>query len=86
MSSLLPNRTSSENPSSDFSRLISSGLLRVTCTLTVSNHTARTTLIEELNETALTGCRRDGHRITLRYRPADAARARQLVCVGAAGD
>ena len=51
----------------------------VACTLTASDHTARIAWIEELNATALTGYRRDGHRITLRYRPAATAQARQLV-------
>ncbi|OBF95182.1 hypothetical protein A5773_15220 [Mycobacterium sp. 852014-52450_SCH5900713] len=51
----------------------------VACTLTASDHAARTAWIEQLNATALDSYQRDDHRIRLRYRPAAAAQARELV-------
>ena len=51
----------------------------VACALTAADHAARIAWIERLNATALDGYQRDGRRIRLRYRPAAAALARELV-------
>lgn len=47
--------------------------------LTASGHAARIAWIGQLNATALQTYQRDSQRIRLRYRPAAAAQARQLV-------
>lgn len=52
---------------------------QVACTLTAADHAARIAWIEELNATALDSYQRDGQRMRLRYHPAAAARARELV-------
>ena len=51
----------------------------VACTLPASDHAARIAWIAQLNATALDTYRRAGNRIWLRYRPAAAAQARELV-------
>lgn len=53
--------------------------VELACTLTADEHAARIAWIRELNEAALSGYDRDGHRMRLRYRPAAAAQARELV-------
>ena len=53
--------------------------VRIACTLTAADHAARIAWIEELNATELDTYQRDGHRMRLRYRPAAAAKARELV-------
>ena len=54
---------------------------QATCTLAAADYPARIAWIEELNETALTGYRRDGNHIRLRYHPAAAAMAQEFVVV-----
>ncbi|BBZ73465.1 hypothetical protein [Mycobacterium paraseoulense] len=49
------------------------------CSLTASDHAARMAWIGQLNATALQTHQRDGQRMRLRYRPAAAAQARELV-------
>jgi hypothetical protein len=49
------------------------------CALPVSDHAARIAWIKQLNATALQTYQRDGHRVRLRYRPAAAALARELI-------
>ncbi|OBI28334.1 hypothetical protein [Mycobacterium sp. E2238] len=51
----------------------------VACALTASDYAARIAWIEQLSATALDSYQREGHRIRLRYRPAAAAQARELV-------
>lgn len=52
---------------------------QVACALNAADHAARIAWIAQLNATALDSCRRDGHRILLRYHPSAATRARELV-------
>lgn len=49
------------------------------CMLDATEYAARLAWIAELNKADLDGYARDGHRIRLRYRPAAAARARELI-------
>lgn len=49
------------------------------CTLTADEHAARIAWIRELNDAALSGYDRNGHRMRLQYRPAAAARAQEFV-------
>ncbi len=51
----------------------------VACALTASDHAARIAWIRQLKATALDAYQRDRHPIRLRYRPAAAAQARELV-------
>lgn len=53
--------------------------MELACTLTADEHAARIAWIRELNEAALTGYDRDGHRARLQYRPAAAAQAREFI-------